>query len=138
MAVLVREKVLGGFSVEFDALAERAEGNVRVIERARLRGLGIVDVPAYIDARLEIRQRAGRESEPYVEPTDDGGLSGSFPLSNLYLSQGEAESAGIRVVDRQGRRRKVALSGGDIFDLEGINAKTAKSRLAPGRSLTAC
>ena len=58
---LVRAGVLRGISLEFIARSERREGNVRVIERADLRGLGVVDRPAYggslVSAREEVRQR---------------------------------------------------------------------------------
>ena len=52
---LLRRGVLRGLSVEFRALAERTEGGVRVIERAALEGLGLVDAPAYT-GRLEVRR----------------------------------------------------------------------------------
>ena len=52
---LLRRGVLRGLSVEFRALAERTEGGVRVIERATLEALGLVDEPAY-SGRLEVRR----------------------------------------------------------------------------------
>ena len=52
---LLRRGVLRGLSVEFRALAERTEGGVRVIERATLEALGLVDAPAY-SGRLEVRR----------------------------------------------------------------------------------
>ena len=42
---LVRAKVMRGLSIEFVALTERSEANVRIIERARLVGIGVVDTP---------------------------------------------------------------------------------------------
>lgn len=44
---LVRAGVLRGLSVEFRPIAEREEGGVRVIERAALSGMAVVDRPAY-------------------------------------------------------------------------------------------
>ena len=44
---LVRAKVLRGLSIEFNAKRERMLGGVRVIERAELRGVAVVDNPAY-------------------------------------------------------------------------------------------
>ena len=44
---LVRTGVMRGASVEVRVTAERFESGVRVIERARLSGIGVVDTPAY-------------------------------------------------------------------------------------------
>ena len=57
---LVRRKALTGFSVEFRAKRERREADLRVIERAELRGIGLVDRPAYTASRVEVRARMGR------------------------------------------------------------------------------
>ena len=57
---LVQRKALQGLSIEFDPLSERQEGSLRVIERARLRGIGLVDSPAYRASTVEVRARLGR------------------------------------------------------------------------------
>ena len=49
-----------GLSVEFRAVKERREGNVRVIESAILIGIGIVRAPSYGGSRVEARKRSGR------------------------------------------------------------------------------
>ncbi len=51
---------LNGFSVEFNALSERREGGLRVIERADLAGVGLVGAPSYQQSTVEIRARSGR------------------------------------------------------------------------------
>ena len=55
---LVEAGVLRGFSLEFQALRERMEGPTRVIQAARLVGIGVVDKPAYkassVAARAEV------------------------------------------------------------------------------------
>ena len=58
VAELVRQGVLRGFSIEFRAKVDRIEtGNTRVIESAELRGLSVVDDPAYGDSILALRAR---------------------------------------------------------------------------------
>ena len=53
---LLERGSLRGLSVEFRALAERQQGGVRVIERAHLEGIGLVDSGSYA-GRLELRRR---------------------------------------------------------------------------------
>ena len=58
VAELVRQGVLRGFSIEFRATRDRIEGgNVRVVERAELRALSVVDDPAYGDSIVALRAR---------------------------------------------------------------------------------
>ena len=57
----VKKKILRGFSVEFMPLKDRLEGNrddgyTAVIEKAELRGAGIVDKPAYPQSTLRAQQ----------------------------------------------------------------------------------
>ena len=53
----VRSGRRAGLSVEFDALQESRDGEMRVIERARLLGVGLVRAGAYTSAQVtEIRQ----------------------------------------------------------------------------------
>ena len=57
---LINRGVLRGLSVEFRAVTDRIEGNLRRVVKATLQGLGIVDRPAYDGAGgLEVRV-AGR------------------------------------------------------------------------------
>ena len=62
---LVRGKILRGLSVEFFATAERQAGDMRIIEKAQLVGVGVVDDPQYpkslVSARAkELRAKSGR------------------------------------------------------------------------------
>ena len=49
-----------GFSVEFHAEAERRESGIRVVERAKLVGVGLVGSPSFPASVVEIRGRMGR------------------------------------------------------------------------------
>ena len=53
----VRSGKADGLSIEFRAIKERREGNIRVIEEADLVGVGIVRKPSYTDSRVEARER---------------------------------------------------------------------------------
>ena len=59
---LVAAGVLRGLSLEFQPLAERMEGGVRVITRARLAGLAVVDKPAYPASTVEARELAVQQA----------------------------------------------------------------------------
>lgn len=54
--LLAQRGILRGFSTEFNARQERFEGNTRIIQKAALPGLGLVDTPAYPQSTImEIR-----------------------------------------------------------------------------------
>ena len=62
---LVQSKILRGLSVEFVSLRESIENSVRVIERARLHGIGLVDKPAYSGSIVSVRASGFRSKVPY-------------------------------------------------------------------------
>ena len=65
--VLVRQTILRGLSVEFYTEAERTEGDVRIIEKATLVGIGVVDSPAYSQSEVSAvsaRMKATRPPAP--------------------------------------------------------------------------
>ena len=68
---LVKAGVLRGLSIEFHPLQERMDGNVRVIERAHLSGVAVVDSGAYPGSTVEARRRGGGRGSR-------GGRRGSF------------------------------------------------------------
>ena len=58
--VNLRSGVYGGLSVEFHAERETRRNGLRVIQRALLGGAGLVDIPSYREATVEVRARQGR------------------------------------------------------------------------------
>ena len=52
---LIRRGVFRGLSIEFRSIRESTVGGVRVIEKALLSGIGIVDRPAYSNAEVQAR-----------------------------------------------------------------------------------
>ena len=59
---LVRQKVLRGASIEFRAVKERMQDGVRLIERALLKGISIVDSAAYPQSVIEARESDDAEA----------------------------------------------------------------------------
>ena len=56
----IRAGKVTGLSVEFRAVRERRDGDLRVIEEAVLSGVGIVRAPSYQQSQVEARRRSGR------------------------------------------------------------------------------
>lgn len=72
----IKQKILSGLSIEFVALEERFEQGTRIISKALLRAIGIVDVPAYSESIVEAR------AEVRIEHRQDGPkLTGFFPYN---------------------------------------------------------
>ena len=57
---LVKRRALGGFSVAFRARAESRDGEIRVVEKAELVEVSLVDRPAYDASTAEVRRRGDR------------------------------------------------------------------------------
>lgn len=60
LAALVRAGVMRGLSVEFRPVDERIEAGVRVVSRAALTGIAVVDEPAYPDSQIAAMRAAMR------------------------------------------------------------------------------
>lgn len=92
---LVRQGVLRGLSVEFRAITERLEGGVRIVEKAILTGLGLVDRAAYGQSVVE-----ARELEIIEDRQRGRRLRGSIPYGALRT-----------INDRQRVRKETYLPG---------------------------
>ena len=57
---LVKAGVLRGLSIEFSATSERSESDLRIVEKAVLKAVGVVDSGAYPGSNVEARRRGGR------------------------------------------------------------------------------
>ena len=114
---LVKRKVLRGLSIEFRADSERLEGDIRVIERARLSGVAVVDRPAYPDSAVEARQ--------------GGGGLGHIPFRQALdcdCHRGSCDQ--VRILDA------VWPDGGDILAVAGNYSRAIGSRQRGSLTLT--
>ena len=106
---LVKARIVRGLSVEFDAISERQDGHVRVIERALLGGIGLVDEGAYPVATVEARllTRPGLETRGRLGKT----LRAVIPPDKKLSCQcaGGAAAAACRFAKFQGEAVKEML-----------------------------
>ena len=82
---LVKRGALNGFSVEFHPRAEHLEDGIRVVERADLTGLALVDRGAYPAAKAEVRAKSGRTLRATIPIDHD--------LVCECIAQGQASAA---------------------------------------------
>ena len=73
----IREGQVNGLSVEFKAVQETREGELRVIQEAVLSGVGIVRVPSYEQSQVEARRRRDRVKKPWIKTQWDARKSGA-------------------------------------------------------------
>ena len=96
---LVRAGVLRGLSVEFLPIAERTEGTTRVIERATLAAIGLVDTGAYPGSTVEARRRKRGKTMTADIPADRdvecrcAGAACKFARYSAELMQAEFDRA---------------------------------------------
>ena len=69
-ATLIRDRILQGVSIEFVRRQTRPEGRVLIVSTGTLRGMALVDRPAYPRAQVEeIRHLIEANPEPRRRPT---------------------------------------------------------------------
>ena len=124
---LVKRGALNGFSVEFNARRESRMGGVRVIERADLVGVGLVDQPAYPSSKAEVRRAEHRATL--------GTLGGEIPVGvnlDCKCSPGSCTTAVFEV----DAFIKVPERERDILAVIGEYANTIGSRNRGGLRLS--
>ena len=84
---LVKRQSLNGFSIEFIPERERMDGGIRVIERAKLTAVALVDTGAYPSARPEVRcYTLPHQKEPEREPGESSGqIRDDLSIPKIFL-----------------------------------------------------
>ena len=115
---LVRRGALNGFSIEFHSRAERREGGIRVVERADLTGLALVDRGAYPQSKAEVRARSGRTMRsrvPYNRRlacdciAKGGSGAACVPLAKFAKVAGDGMAEAIETAFRESGRDILAV-----------------------------
>ena len=75
----IRNKVLTGLSIEFVALEERSENSTRIVSKALLRAISVVDVAAYPESTVQARAAELRQ--------DGNMLIATFPFNQSLTTR---------------------------------------------------
>ena len=125
----VRSGRTTGLSVEFRALAERRDGNLRVIEDAELRGIGLVRNPSYQQSHVEARRRRGRTIRSRVPSNTDLGCTCSGAGCRFARFAKEALEDVFERTFQQFERETVAAYGSYASPLASVGRATMRGRM---------
>ena len=142
----IRAGRVNGLSVEFRALAERREAGLRVIERAELRGIGIVRSPSYGGSRVEARAKSGRTLRAAVPVDRDlqceciatRGPGSGAACAGMVRFEKEIAEPMAAMIDRAFEEAQAGIQGRDVLavhkDYAGMiaSARRGSLRATPG------
>ena len=135
---LVKRGALSGFSIEFHARAERREAGIRIVERAELTGLALVDRGAYPQSTAEIRKRSGRvlkSTVPYdrelacecIAQHGPGSGGTCVPLAKFSKVAGDEMARTINEAYEEAQRDILAVAGNFRRPLGSVSRGTLRA-----------
>ena len=125
---LVQRGALNGFSVEFHSQEERREAGIRVVARANLAGLALVDAGAYPLAKAEVRARSGRTMRAVIPANTKVACECSGAACKFAEFTGEAMAEMFAEVFEQFEREAVAAFGNYSTPLASVSKGTMRGR----------
>ena len=130
---LVRRGVLSGFSIEFHAKTERREAGIRVVERAELTGLALVDKGAYPQSTAELRARSGRTIRARIPSRKNLGCRCSGVGCKFARFQEEVLGEAIAEAVEGGKRDAIVAAYGSYqTPLASTSKGTVRMRMLDG------
>ena len=135
---LIKRGALSGFSIEFHARSERREAGIRVIDRAELTGLALVDRGAYPQSTAEVRKRSGRvlkSTVPYdrelacecIAQRGPGSGGECIPLAKFSKVAGDEMAKAINEAYEDAQRDILAVAGNYRRPLGSVSRGTLRA-----------
>ena len=125
----IRAGRVDGLSVEFKAVRERRDGDLRVIEDAILSGVGIVRAPSYEASRVEARRRSGRTLRATIPADRSVECRCSGASCKFAKITGEAMQDAFDRAFKQFEREVVAGFGSYDMPLASASSGTLRGRV---------
>ena len=125
----IRAGRVDGLSLEFQALKERRDGDIRVIEDALVSGVGIVRNPSYTGSRVEARRRSGRTIRSRVPRDTDLGCTCSGAGCKFARFAQEALEDVFKRTFEQFERETVAAYGSYAQPLASVGRGTLRGKM---------
>ena len=125
----VRAGKVTGLSIEFRAVRERRDGDMRVIEDAILSGVGIVRTPSYGASRVEARRRSGRTMRAIIPADQNVECRCSGATCKFARIIGKALHDEVDLAFDQAREEIIAGFGSYDMPLASRSAGTLRGRI---------
>ena len=125
----IRAGLATGLSIEFRAVRERRDGDLRVVEDAILLGIAIVRSPSYSNARVEARRRSGRTMRARIPAGRNVECRCSGAQCKFAKIIGQALAEEFDMAFGQARKEIIAGFGSYDMPLASRSAGTLRGRI---------